>query len=115
MKQLFWWIPMMGLAMVGTGCATPQIKITSTPSKASVSILVLEYEEYYIGKTPINYTVKDVNKRTTLTIQVQKRGYESEMKTIEKKPTGIFGFGGGFPKKLHFDLEAKRQLPEAQK
>jgi hypothetical protein len=100
MKKLFW-IPIMGLVMIGTGCCpTLQIlDITSEPSKAAVSV-----NEEYIGKTPITHTVKDVDDHDSLVIKVEKLGYESDMKRIEKKGGGIFRCGK-FPPKLHFVLQ----------
>jgi hypothetical protein len=94
------WIPMMGLIMVGTGCATRQsIDITSEPSKAAVSV-----NDEFIGKTPIIHKVDDVDEHDSLVIQVEKLGYESDLKRIEKKGGGIFG-SGKFPEKLHFVLQ----------
>jgi hypothetical protein len=99
MKKLFW-IPIMGLVMIGAGCATQQsIDITSEPSKAAVSV-----NDEYIGKTPIVHKIKDVDDHDSLVIQVEKLGYESDMKRIEKKGGGIFS-SGKFPPKLHFVLQ----------
>ncbi|HDN27269.1 MAG TPA: PEGA domain-containing protein [Thioploca sp.] len=109
MKKLFW-IAIMGLVIVGTGCgATRQvIDITSEPSKAAVSV-----NDEFIGKTPIIHKVEDVDEHDSLVIQVEKLGYESDMKRIEKKGTSIFS-SGKFPKKLHFVLQPTRSLHETK-
>lgn len=107
MKTLFWWIPMMGLAIMSTGCATPQaIDITSEPSKAAVSV-----NNEYIGKTPIVHNVKNVKKHDSLVIIVEKLGYESDMRRVEKKGGGLIKVGK-FPKKLHFVLQPTQFLPK---
>ncbi len=97
MKKLFCWISMMGLAMVGTGCATPRVDITSEPSRAAVSV-----DHEYIGKTPVTHKIKD--DPDTLVITIEKLCYESEMRRLEKKGGGWLG-SGKFPEKVHFILQ----------
>jgi hypothetical protein len=103
MKKFFW-IAIIGLAMIGTGCSsigvTPQsIDITSQPPGAAVSI-----NEEYIGNTPITHHVKDVNQHDSLVIKLEKLCYESNMKRLQKKGGGIFS-SGKFPEKQNFVLQ----------
>ena len=101
MKKLFCWIPMIGLAMAVTGCATPRIDITSEPSRAAVSV-----DNEYIGKTPVIHKIKDDN-RDTLVITVEKLCYESDLRRLEKKGGGLIS-SGEFPDKVHFVLQPTR-------
>ncbi len=105
MKKFFW-IAIIGLAMIGTGCSSirviPQsIDITSQPSGSAVSV-----GEEYIGDTPITHHIKDVNQHDSLVIKIEKLGYEAEMKRLEKKKGSWFS-SGEFPGKQHFVLQRR--------
>lgn len=106
MKKFFW-IAIIGLAMIGTGCSSiltgpeQSIDITSQPSGAAVSV-----GEEYIGDTPIIHHIKDVNQHDSLVIKIEKLGYEAEMKRLQKKGGGIFS-SGKFPQKQHFVLQRR--------
>ena len=110
MKKLFW-IAIIGLAMIGTGCSSiltgPEqpIDITSHPSGAAVEI-----NEDYIGDTPITHHIKDVNQHDSLVIKIEKLGYEAKMKRLEKKKGSWFS-SGKFPGKQHFVLQPRCHLP----
>lgn len=83
------------------GCATPQtISIMAVPSGAAISI-----ESEYVGESPAAYSMSDVDDFDSLRIAAEMPGYEASIKTVTKKP------GGLFPGKVLLQLEPK-QLPE---
>jgi hypothetical protein len=87
---------LMFTVVVCAGCATSQIvDITSTPSKAAVSI-----NNEYIGKSPCSFEMTDVDDYESIKILIEKRGFESDMKRINKKKSN-----GLYPSAVHFVLE----------
>ena len=68
------------------GCTTPQsITIETTPSGAAISI-----DDEYIGKSPIVFDITNTNDFNRLRIVAEKQSFESALKTIKKKRTGLF-------------------------
>jgi len=81
-----------------TDCSQSQlIDITSEPSKVAVSI-----DDEFVGKTPLSYQIEGFENYKSLKIVVEKRGFEAEMKRIQKKPSS-----GRFPSHVHFVLESQ--------
>ena len=94
MKRYVWTL-LIVLSMMFAGCATPQlIDITSEPAKAAISI-----NDEFIGKTPCTFQMEDVDDYGSLKVILEKSGFDSEMKRINKKKSGLY------PQALHFVLE----------
>jgi hypothetical protein len=95
----------MGVAVMGTGCEQPQeIEITSEPSKVAITV-----DNEYVGKTPYVYGIDDVNKFDKIRFKFERFGYESELMTLQKKPTTDM-----FPGKVHVILEPTLTPGEAK-
>ncbi len=88
----------LAAAVSGLACATPQtINVVTVPADAAISV-----DDEFVGHSPAAFTMKDVDDFETLRIAAERAGYETEVKTVSKRP------GGLFPSKVYLQLDGAR-------
>jgi hypothetical protein len=81
------------VVIMGAGCAHPSIVVSTTPSRAAISV-----NNAYIGDSPVVYNLTDEDvDREKIHIRAAKEGYEPVVRVAYDEPA--------FPDRVHIVLE----------